>query len=97
MPETPTIFRLKVLFVGIYGLGAGLLFLTSGLEGSVLSGGLMVAGCRGLSSTRVRGELGRTGCGQPVAANPSVKRRTNQKNSIKLGGYPNLLKLAGFR
>jgi hypothetical protein len=43
LPDTPAIFRLKVLFGGICGLGAGLLFMTSGLAGSVLWGGLMAA------------------------------------------------------
>jgi hypothetical protein len=43
LPDTPVMFRLKVLFVGICGLGAGLLFMTSGLAGSVLWGGLMAA------------------------------------------------------
>jgi hypothetical protein len=43
LPDTQTIFRLKVLFGGICGLGAGLLFMTSGLEGSVLWGGLIAA------------------------------------------------------
>jgi hypothetical protein len=43
LPDTPAIFRLKVLFGGIGGVGAGLLFMTSGLEGSVLWGGLMAA------------------------------------------------------
>ena len=44
LPETPAIFRLKVLlFGGIGGLGAGLLVMTSGLEGSVLRGGLIAA------------------------------------------------------
>ena len=43
-PDTPAIFRLKVLlFGGIGGLEAGLLFMTSGLEGSVLWGGLIAA------------------------------------------------------
>ena len=43
LPDTPAIFRLKVLFGGICGLGGGLLFMTSGLEGSVLRGGLIAA------------------------------------------------------
>ena len=43
LPDTPAIFRLKVLFGGICGLGAGLLFMTSGLAGSVVWGGLMAA------------------------------------------------------
>jgi hypothetical protein len=43
LPDTPAIFRLKVLFAGICALAAGLLFATSGLPGSVLWGGLIVA------------------------------------------------------
>jgi hypothetical protein len=43
LPDTTAIFRLKVLVVGIGGLAAGLLFMTSGLEGSVLWGGLIAA------------------------------------------------------
>jgi hypothetical protein len=44
LPDNPAIFRLKVLlFGGIGGLGAGLLVMTSGLEGSVLRGGLIAA------------------------------------------------------
>ena len=44
LPDTPAIFRLKVLlFGGIGGLGAGLLVMTSGLEGSVLRGGVIAA------------------------------------------------------
>jgi hypothetical protein len=43
LPDTPAIFRLKILFAGIGGLGAGLLFMTSGLEISILWGGLMAA------------------------------------------------------
>jgi hypothetical protein len=33
LPDTPMIIRLKVAFGGICGLGAGLLFMASGLEG----------------------------------------------------------------
>jgi hypothetical protein len=43
LPDTPTIFRLKVLFVGIGSLWVGLLFMASGIEGSVLWGGLIAA------------------------------------------------------
>jgi hypothetical protein len=43
LPDTNVILRLKVLFGGICGLGAGLLFMTSGLEGSALWGSLMAA------------------------------------------------------
>jgi hypothetical protein len=44
IPETPVIFRLKVLvFGGIGGVGAGLLFMQSGLEGSLLRGSLIAA------------------------------------------------------
>jgi hypothetical protein len=44
LPDSPAIFRLKVLLSGgIGGLGAGLLVMTSGLEGSVLRGGLIAA------------------------------------------------------
>jgi hypothetical protein len=43
LPDTAAIFRLKVLFGGFCGLAAGLLVITSGLEGSVLRGGLIAA------------------------------------------------------
>jgi hypothetical protein len=57
-PDTPAIFRLKVLlFGGIGGLGAGLLFMTSGLEGSVLRGGLIAACGFALIGITVRGHV----------------------------------------
>jgi hypothetical protein len=44
LPDTPAIFRLKVFLCGgVGGLAAGLLFMTSGLDGSVLWGGLIAA------------------------------------------------------
>jgi hypothetical protein len=43
LPDTPVIFRLKVLFGGICGLAAGMLVMISGLEGSVLWGDLTAA------------------------------------------------------
>jgi hypothetical protein len=43
LSDTAVIFRLKVLVVGIGELVAGLLFMTSGLEGTVLWGGLIAA------------------------------------------------------
>jgi hypothetical protein len=58
LPDTPAIFRLKVLlFGGIGGLGAGLLFMTSGLEGSVLRGGLIAACGFALIGITVRGHV----------------------------------------
>jgi hypothetical protein len=43
LPDTGVMLRLKVVFGGLCGLGAGLLFMTSGLEGSIARGGLMAA------------------------------------------------------
>jgi hypothetical protein len=43
LPDTPAVIRLKVLIVGIVGVVAGLWFMTSGLEGSVVWGGLIAA------------------------------------------------------
>jgi hypothetical protein len=43
LPDTGVMLRLKVVFGGICGLGAGLLFMTSGLAGAVPWGGLMAA------------------------------------------------------
>jgi hypothetical protein len=57
LPDTPTIFRLKVVFVGICGIGASLLFMTSGLEGSVLWGGLMAACGSALIGISVRSHV----------------------------------------
>ena len=57
LPDTPAIFRLKVLLCGIGGLGAGLLFMTSGLEGSVLWGGLIAACGFALIGITVRSHL----------------------------------------
>jgi hypothetical protein len=58
LPDTPAIFRLKVLlFGGMGGLGAGLLFMTSGLEGSVLRGGLIAACGFALIGITVRSHL----------------------------------------
>jgi hypothetical protein len=43
LPDTPTMLRLKVAFGGLCGLGAGLLFLASGLDGSLAWGASMAA------------------------------------------------------
>jgi hypothetical protein len=43
LPDTRSIFRLKIIFGGICGLGAGLVYMLSGLDGSLLWGGLMAA------------------------------------------------------
>jgi hypothetical protein len=43
LPDTPIIVRLKVAFGGVCGLGADLLFMASGLEGSRAWGALMAA------------------------------------------------------
>jgi hypothetical protein len=55
LPDTPTIFRLKVLVVGVACLGMGLLFTTSGIEGSILRGGLIAACGFALTAIAVRG------------------------------------------
>ena len=57
LPDTPTIFRLKVLFVGIGSLWVGLLFMASGIEGSVLWGGLIAACGFALIGITVRGHV----------------------------------------
>ncbi len=44
LPDTPKILWLKVAFGGFCGLGAGLLFMTSGLDGSLIRGA-MIAAC----------------------------------------------------
>ena len=54
LPDTPTIFRLKVLVVGVACLGMGLLFTTSGIEGSVLRGGLIATCGFALTALTVR-------------------------------------------
>jgi hypothetical protein len=43
LPDTGAMIRLKVVFGGICGLGAGLLFMASGLDGSLAWGGMMAA------------------------------------------------------
>jgi hypothetical protein len=43
LPDTATMLRLKVVWGGICGLGAGVLFMTSGLDGSLAWGGMMAA------------------------------------------------------
>src|SRR5262249_36304752 len=43
LPDTATMLRLKIVFGGICGLGAGLLFMASGLDGSLVRGALMAA------------------------------------------------------
>jgi hypothetical protein len=43
LPDTATILRLKVAFGGLCGVGAGLLFMASGLEGSLAWGASMAA------------------------------------------------------
>jgi hypothetical protein len=43
LPDTATIFRLKVVFGRICGLGAGLLFMASGLDDALTWGALMAA------------------------------------------------------
>jgi hypothetical protein len=44
LPDTPTILRLKVLVAGgIGGLAAGVLYMASGLDGSLIRGGLIAA------------------------------------------------------
>lgn len=43
LPNTATILRLKVAFGGICGVGAGLLFMASGPDGSLAWGALMAA------------------------------------------------------
>jgi hypothetical protein len=67
LPDTDVMLRLKVVFGGICGLGAGLLFIASGLDGSLAWGGMMAAcgialiGMAYLSATRTarRAEAGR--------------------------------------
>jgi hypothetical protein len=41
LPDTGIMLRLKVAFGGMCGLGAGVLFMASGLDGSLIWGGLM--------------------------------------------------------
>jgi hypothetical protein len=43
LPDTGVMLQLKVAFGGICGLGAGLLFMASGLDGSLVWGGMMAA------------------------------------------------------
>jgi hypothetical protein len=44
LPDTPMILRLKVLVAGgIGGLAAGVLYMGSGLDGSLMRGGLIAA------------------------------------------------------
>jgi hypothetical protein len=43
LPDTEAMLRLKVVFGGICGLGAGLLFMASGLDGSLAWGAMMAA------------------------------------------------------
>src|SRR5262245_50576760 len=58
LPDTPVIFRLKVLLVGIGGAGAGMLFMTSGLAGSVLWGGAIAACGFGLIAITIQSFAG---------------------------------------
>jgi hypothetical protein len=55
LPDTATILRLKVAFGGMCGLGAGLLFMASGLDGSLAWGALMAACGLALIGIAVRG------------------------------------------
>ena len=41
LPDTAAILRIKVAFGGFCGLGAGVLFMASGLDGSLAWGALM--------------------------------------------------------
>jgi len=43
LPDNATMLRLKVLAGGIGGLGAGALFMTSGLDGAIVWGAAMAA------------------------------------------------------
>jgi hypothetical protein len=43
LPNTSALFRMKVAVVGLGALMAGLSFMASGIEGSILRGGLMAA------------------------------------------------------
>ena len=43
LPDTPKVLWLKVAFGGICGLGAGLLFMASGLDGALARGAMMAA------------------------------------------------------
>jgi hypothetical protein len=54
LPETWAVFRLKVLVAGVVGLGMGLLFMTSGIEGSIPWGGLIAACGFALTAIAVR-------------------------------------------
>lgn len=54
LPDTVTVFRLKVLVAGIVGLGMGLLFMRSGIEGSAFWGGAIAACGLALTAITVR-------------------------------------------
>jgi hypothetical protein len=43
LPNSGMMFRLKIVFGGICGLGAGLLFMASGLDGALAWGAMMAA------------------------------------------------------
>jgi hypothetical protein len=43
LPNTPKLLRLKCLCGGLCGVGAGLLYMTSGLADALVWGGLMMA------------------------------------------------------
>jgi hypothetical protein len=73
LPDTPTIFRLKVLLAGgIGGLAAGLVYMGSGLDGSILRGGLIAACGVALIGLTIRSF--RREAGQSVSGNPRTAR-----------------------
>jgi hypothetical protein len=77
LPDTPAIFRLKVLVVGIGGLVAGLLFMTSGLEGSVLWGGLIAACGFAVIGITVRSHA--CGARKNAAERTAIERRQEEE------------------
>jgi hypothetical protein len=73
LPDTPTILRLKVLVAGgIGGLAAGLMYMGSGLDGSILRGGLIAACGVALIGLTIRSFLREAG--KSVSGNPRTPR-----------------------
>jgi hypothetical protein len=67
LPDTWEMLRLKVIFGGICGLGAGLLFMATGLDGSLAWGGLMAAcgiALIGIASRSIAREARRASAGR---------------------------------
>jgi hypothetical protein len=70
LPDTPVILRLKLTVGGLCGLGAGLLFMTTGLEGSLTRGGMIAACGLALIAIAARGGIRPT---RPEAAGPKSR------------------------